>query len=337
MGVFAALATVVWPQGIRAEPQLPTRGGDRVRLAGSVLLDDGMPPASPIAVELICQGVTRARTETGESGGFSLTLVSAEETQPDCSLHASLAGYRSGSVPVAEIPDAPSLVAITLQRAGKYQGEAISVTWLGAPEAAAKAFHSGIREMRRGSEADLTEAARSFEAAVAEYPRYAAAWYELGRLRLAAGATAGARQAFRGAVAADPWFISPYQPLLLMELGEQNWPQVRRLSEQMLAMNPYLSEASYYRGIASVSLGDLETARQAAAAIEQGPEAGKFPLRYHLRGSIHESEGNFRDAAAQYRKYLSAESEGSVAGELRERLTKWKTEARIPGEPATPR
>ena len=273
LGVFAAAATVVWPQAIHADPQLPARDGDQVRLASSVLLDDGMPAASPITVELICQGVTRARTETGESGGFSLALVSAEEAQPDCSLHASLAGYRSGSVPVAEMPDAPSLAAITLQRAGKYQGEAISVTWLGAPESARKAFHSGIREMRRGDEASLTEAARSFEAAAAEYPRYAAAWYELGRLRLAAGDASGARQAFRGAVAADPWFVSPYEPLLLMELGEQNWPEVRRLSEQMLAMNPYLSKASYYRGIASVKLGELETARQAAAAIEQGPEA----------------------------------------------------------------
>ena len=62
----------------------------------------------------------------------------------------------------------------------------------------------------------------------------------------------------------------------------------------MLAMNPYLSEARYHRGIASVSLGELEAARQAATAIERGPEAETFALKHHLRGSIHEREGNFQ-------------------------------------------
>ena len=102
-------------------------------------------------------------------------------------------------------------------------------------------------------------------------------------------------------------------------------------------MNPYLSEARYYRGIASVSLGELEAARQAATAIGRGPEAEAFVLKHHLRGSIHESEGDFQAAAAEYRKYLSAEPEGSLAVELRVRLAMWEAKERISKEPALPR
>ena len=49
------------------------------------------------------------------------------------------------------------------------------MTWLAAPESAKSAFHVGVRELRRGSEANFTEAVRAFEAAVTEYPRYASA------------------------------------------------------------------------------------------------------------------------------------------------------------------
>ena len=334
LGVVAAVSATVWPHGIRAQPQLAASDGDRPRLAGRVLLDDGLPPASPIAVELICEGLTKVRTETDQAGRFGLEFDSPAAAHPGCSLRASLAGYRSASIPVAEMAAAPNQVTIALYRTGKYQGEAISVTWLGTPESAKSAFHSGIRQLRRGSEADFTEAVRLFEAAVTEYPRYAAAWFELGRVRLASGDASGAREAFQGAVSADPWFVSPYEPLLLMELGRQNWRAVRRLSKQMLAMNPYLSEARYHRGIASVSLGELEAARQAATAIERGPEAETFALKHHLRGSIHESEGNFQAAAAEYRTYLSAEPEGSLAVELRVRLEKW--EAETGKDPAAP-
>ena len=131
-----------------------------MRLEGSVLLDDGLPPASPSAVELICEGLTKVRTETDQAGRFGLEFDSPVAAHPGCSLRASLAGYRSGSIPVAEMAAAPNQVTIALYRTGKYQGESISVTWLGAPESAKSAFHSGMRELRRGREANFTEAVR---------------------------------------------------------------------------------------------------------------------------------------------------------------------------------
>ena len=122
MGVFAALATVVWPQGIQGGPQVRASQGERVRLAGSVLLDDGMPPASPIAVELICEGLTKVRTETDQAGRFGLEFDSPVAVQPDCSLRASLTGYRSGSVPVAEVTAASGRATIALHRDGQVPG-----------------------------------------------------------------------------------------------------------------------------------------------------------------------------------------------------------------------
>ena len=298
-------------------------------LSGKILLDDGMPPLTPIAIELVCKTQVVRQTRADDEGRFTLPPSSSHPAPSACILRASLSGYRAASIRLADMPEHPDVAALVLHREGKWQGAAISVTWLAAPAAARKAFHAAIREMRRGSEADLAGVARALQTAVKEYPQYAAAWYELGRLRLREGDSSGAREALGKAVAADPWFISPYQPLLLLELGEQRWLQVRNLCNRMLAMNPYLSDAHYYRGLAGLNLGDLESARQAADAIEKGPEAGKFALRYHLRGLIYESERNLQAAAAQYRKYLSAEPDSPIASGLRSRLVTWETEGRV--------
>ncbi|MCP5111303.1 MAG: tetratricopeptide repeat protein, partial [bacterium] len=180
-------------------------------VAGRVLLDDGMPPASPVRVELVCDGNVTAQTDANDSGRVTLAANGA-----GCTVRASLAGYRSHTARA----EAASLV---LHREGKYQGAAISVTWLAAPETARSAFHIAIREMRRGADGDFAKAVAALESAVEEYPDYAAAWYELGSLHLAAGHKPAAQEALSKAITADPWFISPYEPLLLITLAEQKW------------------------------------------------------------------------------------------------------------------
>ena len=286
-------------------------------VTGRVLLDDGMPPAEPIRVELVCEGKPAGQTEAGDDGRFVFATNGR-----GCTVRASLSGYRSDRAPT----EAASLV---LHREGKYQGAAISVTWLAAPAAAIGAFHAAIREMRLGADGDYAKAVASIESAVEEYPGYAAAWYELGTLRLAAGDQSAAREALSQAIAADPWFISPYEPLLLISLAEAEWVRTRELCDRMLAMNPYLADAHYYRGLASLRLGELDVAWDVVETIKRGPEGETFARLHHLQGMIHETAGDIKAAAAEYWQYLRAAPDSSEARVVRRRLAEWQADGKI--------
>ncbi|MCP5119890.1 MAG: tetratricopeptide repeat protein, partial [bacterium] len=246
-----------------------------------------------------------------------------------CAVRASLAGYRSDTIPTHELPTNPKVAALVLHRQGKYQGAAISATWLAAPEPAKLAFHAAIRGMRLGADGDYASAVKSLESAVELYPEYAAAWYELGSLSLVAGDRPAAQEALSKAIAADPWSISPDDPLLLITLAEQKGERARALCDRMLAMNPYLANAHYQRGLASLHLGEVDEAHKAAQAIEAGAEGKTFAHLHHLRGLIHENAGDIKEAAAEYWMYLRAEPNGSEARILRRRLAEWQVEGKI--------
>jgi tetratricopeptide (TPR) repeat protein len=302
---------------------------DGATVAGTVLLDDGLPPSEPIAVALLCEGSVVSETEADPDGRFQLPASPGE----GCIVRVSHTGYRVDSMAVGELPEDPEVGALVLHRLGKAQGETISVTWLAAPKKARKAFHAAIREMRRGPEGDLATAIEALETAVVEYPGYAAAWHDLGALRMSTGDAAGAREAWKRSIDADPWYVTPYEPLLMLSLAEEKWDEARQLCDQMLVMNPYLANTHYYRGLASLQLGEVDEARKAVKAIEEGLEAETFTQLHHLRGLIFEETGDIKAAAAEYWRYLEVEPEGEQAGSLRRRLGEWMADGKIEASP----
>src|SRR5207237_9109478 len=70
------------------------------------------------------------------------------------------------------------------------------------------------------------EAKRSFEKAVEIYPKYAVAWFELGRVKFRKTDEAGAREAFNQALNADSKFVSPYQWLAELAMRHAEWQDV---------------------------------------------------------------------------------------------------------------
>jgi tetratricopeptide (TPR) repeat protein len=117
--------------------------------------------------------------------------------------------------------------------------------------------------------------------------------------------------------------------MLIMALAEERWREARKLCDQMLVMNPYLANAHYYRGVASLHLGEVKEARQAVKAIEDGLEAETFAPLHHLRGLFHEEEGDFQAAAAEYWKAVSADPDSDVSRKLKRLLGEWLAEGRI--------
>jgi tetratricopeptide (TPR) repeat protein len=139
-------------------------------------------------------------------------------------------------------------------------------------------------------------------------------------MRLARQDTDGARQALGQALIADPWYISPYRPLLLIELSEERWEEVERICSAMLKLNPYLADIRYHLGVANLRLGRVAEAAVAAQEIAAGPDAESFALRHHLEGLILERQGKTLEAEQAYRRYLELSPDGVAAEEVERRL-----------------
>ena len=70
-----------------------------------------------------------------------------------------------------------------------------------------------VRNQPHVAATDLEQAEAEFRKAVQLYPRYAAAWMELGKMLEKKGLYAEARDAYSQSLAADPKFVYPYQQL----------------------------------------------------------------------------------------------------------------------------
>ena len=102
----------------------------------------------------------------------------------DCELRARLAGFRSQSVSLANRRpmDPPDIGTILLHRLTPTEGTTISAVSLAAPKDAKKAYQKGMDALKKKK---VQDAVKNFEKAVEVYPKYADAWYELGRFQVA--------------------------------------------------------------------------------------------------------------------------------------------------------
>ena len=141
---------------------------------------------------------------------------------------------------------------IVLQRLGEVSGLTVSFTTLRAPKKARKAYHKAQQELKK-PKGDISKAIKQLEKAVKTFPEFAAAWYLLGTSRLALKKESEARDSFNRAIQADPNYVNPFLSLAELEMETQNWPEVTRLCETVIALNPHIVEAQYFNAVASLN------------------------------------------------------------------------------------
>jgi len=205
-----------------------------VMLSGKVIVQDGSPLPEPVAIERLCNGRLSREGRTDFKGYFTITLTqnpyafsnyegsaetsgmgglpimaSAMSRLPQnsstlagalagCELRGSLAGFRSSNVliPLGDLGSgvgAVSVGTIVLERMGPAQGVTVSATGLNVPKDARKAYDRGHHAIENKK---LPEAQQELEKAVQLYPRYAAAWLDLGRVYVQQNQLDKARNAF---------------------------------------------------------------------------------------------------------------------------------------------
>jgi TolA-binding protein len=311
-----------------------------IYVSGRVLIEGGLVPTEPIAIERVCNGGLRREGYTDSKGQFQFQL--GEQTEQDvsendsasgsqqvmkssgafrvtrfegCELRALLTGFRSTSVTLHILQDdfgETRVGTIVLSRLSSAEGSSISVTSLSAQKEARQAYEAG---RKAAIDKKFDEAARQLNEAVRLYPKYSAAWYLLGEIHRAQQPEQ-ARKEYAEAIAGDPQFVNPYIGLMLIAVDQKNWEEAQRASDQVIRLNGP-AVAYFYNSAANYSLKKLEIAEQSARKFISIDLDHHKPEICLILASILQAKHDSAGAAQQLRTYLALVPNTPIADQLR--------------------
>lgn len=294
-------------QGITADASFEgTTGG-----AGIANMPTGTSPGKPNA-----SGTSQSAQAVGNNRiGSSRSLIG-------CELGASLPGFRSDTVNFGgrRTLDNPDVGTLILHRLANVEGTTISVTTLQAPKEARKAYDKARDALRKEKTA---EAQKELAKAVEVYPKFAAAWYQLGVLQSKNNELADARKSYAQAIESDPKLVTPYLPLALLAVRDRNWQEVADTTERLLKLDAVdFPEAYYYNAAANYNLKKVDDAEASVRQSLKLDAAHRFPQAAHLLGLILYQKNDYAGAAEQLRNYQQlapgAPDADQVKGQLAE-------------------
>jgi tetratricopeptide (TPR) repeat protein len=326
----------------RPQPTMPdpfSRG--MISLSGKVVVDDGSVLTESALIQTICNGKKRTETRSDLHGNFSFqlgsSLAASENDDLDagtrsrgpadssdlrsCELQASLPGFVSNTIQLAgrfSGLDNVEVGRLVLHRISNVEGFTISATTAQAPGPALKAFENGQQQQKNGK---WDEAQKSFEKAVSIYPKFAVAWFELGRVQLQKSDPPGARHSFRQAIDADSKYLNPYFGLRQLAQREQNWQELLEVTDQLLALNPVsFPDVWLSNGLASYSLQNFAAAEKGARrGLQLDPEHHVPGLEY-LLGMVLLKKPDYAGAAEHLRAFLKLATTPAETAEAQKQL-----------------
>ena len=323
-------------------------------VSGRVVLSGGDESEAGILVQRVCGATVMGETRTDSAGHFYLARASAHDPNLDasnsngpvmwgCELRASFAGYQPGSLPLGDGRASDGEVLIILPPAGAASAMTISATTLLAPKNAQKAFGKGLDALHR-NQPDLAH--KEFGEAARIYPRFAAAWFELGKVYEQRGHHSDARNAYAKSIAADGEFLFPYMQLCRMDVREGRWKEAVDASSKVLRLDPYeFPEAYYINAFSNLALNDLDAAERSARESTKLEGAQAEPRGNFVLGVVLWRKGDLQGAEEKLQTFLAASSGGTepiqarriLADIQRERSVQQASQAASRHDAETPR
>ena len=340
---------------------------DRVMfLQGRVSAADGLPVPNDVVVERVCNARVRQQVHASPHGEFSMQLGSRSDSIVDasgdgpsqremssknadlgiprrelaaCELRASVAGFSSSVVNLVDLSGSLSSVdvgAIVVRRRGKIEGATVSASAYKAPKDAISAYEKGVAAQRKGKP---LVARQQFEKAVAIYPAYTNAWFELGMVLRNEKQVDAAREAFAHATASDSRFLPPYLALASMAFDVENWIEVLGYTNHILDLDPLhhepgyvldldsssYVEASFYNAVANFKLDKLADAEKSALKTTHTDLLTHFPQAHLLLAEIFAKRKNYDGAIIEVRTYLELVPHAKNTEQVRKRLANLET------------
>ena len=313
------------------------------------MTDTGEAPHQSAVVKMRCGGRTvpkgltdiKGRFSIQPNGDTSLSVIDASvrgemvrangrpvrgnPSVGGCELLAELPGYRSSILRLYQVQSfgIHDVGTIVLSRHKGVTGNTVSATTLTAPSSASKAYRKGLKALYIENP-NYELSIRHLETAVAEHPKYAAAWASLAESRMASGDWDGARQAFLKSIESDPKFLKPYEPFIIASFDRQDWTAVNSLGADYLKLHPEASQIRVMSAVAAARLEKYERASELTRIMIERDEARHWPISYLVAGLVHESRSEFKQAAEGFRKYLEHDPESVTASMLLRTLYEWQ-------------
>jgi len=331
-----------------------SRSESTIFLSGEVTLEDGSAPPFTALVQQICSGRVRESVSTDTQGRFSFKVdgagnnqsadatqgapPSADLTKPlgnssqlsmpvtsslrDCEVQAVLAGYRSDRVSVAlkSTLDNANVGTIILHPVSRASAITISATTIAAPSHSRKAYEKGLLAIKAQK---WDTAVREFTSAVAAYPKFAAAWYELGVAHQNRNEPADADAAWKQALQSDPKYVKPYQSLTASAYKQGNWDDLDDYSTRWVQLDPDDFPAAYlFSAFAKAKRNKMAEAEQAARDGLRIDKDHSLPKLNYVLGILLMQEQAYAESAKCFRTYLEEAPESNEAAMIRRQLPK---------------
>ena len=315
-------------------------------ILGKVVASDGTPLSDRAAIQSNCRGRVRTEAYTDSKGNFAFEFgsnrnqaseIGSASDSPsivqfpnqmqrstyrelrDCELTAVISGFTSQIVDLAaKDHDIGRLDVgrIVVQRLAKVEGATISAKPV--PEAARKDYFKGLEEKQKGK---LDKAQEKFQKAVQEYPEYASAWLELGRVQNAQKDPAAARESFRKSIAADSAALPPYQELAQLQAQDKQWQDLADTTDQMIKIDPNnYPQFWFFNGVSKYYLHRMDDAESAMVQGIKIDSAHKVPKMEYVLGVIRMQKGDRAGAAEHLHKFLALVPTGPEADDAQKKL-----------------
>jgi len=306
-------------------------------LTGRVLYENGESPGEAATVVLSCWGDRGPRVQTDKNGTFRIAYGEELRSRPGfrtsrraaldlngCEVQASAPGFASAPLRLGRMASSNRVEVGTLylRPLDDTSNELVSVNSLSAPPKARKDFDEAQKELRK-TKPNLGKAVRKLESAVTIFPRYGAAWYLLGQIRIHSGDQEGAEMAMIASAASDPSDPRPFLALSLMNLTAGKFPEASASASKALLRDPESTEALFYLGASAFGLGQAKEAEKHLVAAVTQPDSGRFPRTFYLLGNVLENQQRIDEARRWYLRYLELEPESKAADSVRESLERW--------------
>jgi tetratricopeptide (TPR) repeat protein len=305
--------------------------------AGRVAVDGGTLPWDPIPVIVDCNGVVKYDTRTDPKGNFAIQdsgrITTNSELVPQagaakpltaaqlvgCQVKASLAGFRSSAVTIANgnLMDNPDIGTITLHLDEHASGYGVSSSTTAAPPDALKKFEKA-RSEAMGNNPD--GAMHDLQKAVQIDPKFAEAWYQLGKLQQKSKPE-DALASFEKAVAADPQFVSPYEPIAELAASQKKWQEVADATDHYLKLDPVgTPQIWYYRAVGYFNLGKADEAEESAKKSLAMDPQHVAPNTEQMLAVILASRGQLAEALDHLRNCLTYTPPGPNADLMKQQI-----------------
>jgi Tfp pilus assembly protein PilF len=303
----------------------PANDSRQIFISGRVMMADGSPVPTSVTIQRVCGGNPRSVAYTTGNGSFSFQWGQTQGVIQDasesagrrmgmgsstgasggsgpstigCELRANLAGYRSDVVNLTNRTalDNNDVGIIVLHNLSRSEGNTVSTSSLLAPKGAKKSYERGLLALQQ-NKTDL--AAKDFEKAVTEYPKYADAWLSLGQLRRQQGREDSARTALMKSSEADPKLLAPVLELGFLTAKQGKWEETEGFLNRAVKIAPTGYPVAWYTlAVANYNLKKYDDAeKNVRRALQYDPQHG-LPREQYLLGKILREKQDYAGAAA---------------------------------------